>query len=444
MKKTPLYLIVLLMIFISCKIVYYGHYPSNVEYIYYGRHPIPSYLGGGMCFLNGKHIHNYPPEDIYSFYYYENTYFYIGTSVSYYGPHPIPPGFGSGVCVIHGYHTHNYYPYGSGYVYYPDDNVFVYVDVDINVEGQRPYEPKNRHGEYSSGIPFSDKGGRHEYHPKSDGQGGGSGGARDYSKDASSKSDNSSSSNQSSHSGGSHVKPFLDKPDVNYGPRPHGPSGPHVETPSKTEKRYQFDNSPDITTPKDVNKRIDFEQKPVITTPDDLNKNPKGRATNFDVQSESNRRDEYQHPMINVPKQTEKGINKKENNIPTIDTPSQMNKRFEPTNPTINIPSETSKKYEKNRGPSFNVPSETQKRHNFDTGPKKFDTPSKDRFTPYEPNDNRDKKTIDVPSIEFKNNKDKKSSEEDDEKQIKKVYQKDQIKLPGVNKKIPSPDPASK
>jgi hypothetical protein len=377
MKKVLLLSAFMLILFSAC-IYYTGYPPSYVQYVYYGAHPIPSYLGGGMCYINGRHIHEYPPENEYAFYYYENTYFYIGTSITYYGPHPIPPQFGGGICMIHGYHTHNYYPSGGGYVYYPDDNVFVYVDVDINVADRRPYEPKNRHGEYHSGIPYSDRGGKHEFTPQN------------------SSTPGSNQSGSHGFSGGGSESPSSQpvitgpqRPDINYTPKKYEPAQPQINTPSQTNKRVE----------------------------------------------------PYQ-PTINTPSQTEKRV---EPHQPAINTPSQAEKRVEPYQPTINTPSQTNKRIEPEK-PVINTPEETNRRPDFNKGPKKFDTPSSPQFTPKNYGDkgeNKNRGGKNLPSIDNKK-KDSSTDDEEEDRKIKKVYKKDEIKIPGVNKKVPSPDPQTK
>jgi len=378
MKRIFLLSVFVLILFSGC--IYYTSYPpQSVQYVYYGNHPIPSYLGGGMCYIQGRHIHDYAPENAYSFYYYENTYFYVGTSISYYGPHPIPYQFGGGICMIHGYHTHNYYPAGNGYVYYPDDNVFVYIDVDINVPDRRPYEPKNKHGEYHSGVPYSDNGGKHEFTPQSNNTtNSGQSGSHGYSGGT---------------TGGSSSQPVItnpQKPDFDYTPKKYEPNQPSINTPSQTEKKVE----------------------------------------------------PYQ-PTINTPSQTNKRI---EPNKPSINTPSQTEKKVEPYQPTINTPSQTNKRIEPNK-PNINTPQDTNKRSDFDKGPTKFNTPSSPSFTPKDyghKDGNKDRGGLNVPSIDTKKKKSSTDDDDEDENKIKKVYKKDEVKIPGVNKKVPTPDPLSK
>lgn len=424
MKRLIIFLIII-NILSACKIVYYGPYPASVEYVYYGHHPIPSYAGGGMCAIGGRHIHNYPPEDNYSYYYYEGTYFYIGQTVYYFGPHPIPSNFGGGICLIEGYHSHDYYPHKSGYVYYPDDNVFVYVDVDINIPNRQPYEPKNKHGAYSSGLPFSTEGGRHEYHPKPDNSNtsGTSSGSHSYSGG----STGGESSSKGSSTDSQYPKPYLNKPDFTYTPEKYEPSSPHINTPSQTEKKTKFEDKPVIETPKDTNKRTDFDNKPTINTPDDLNKKPKQET-----------------PKINTPDETNKKYDPY--NTPDFSPPSQTNKRVRPYQPSIDTPSQVNKKIETPQQPTINTPSDRKDKPDSNNEPKKFNTPSTNKITPYNSDKMRDRKPIDIPRIETKSDKstDSNKESEEDDRIKKKVYQKDQIKIPNVNKRIPSPDPVSK
>lgn len=387
MKKIIPLIFLAAILLSACKVVYYQPYPSSVEYIYYGHHPIPSYLGGGMCYINGRHIHNYPPENVNAYYYYEDTYFFIGPTIAYFGPHPIPPAFGGGVCLIHGYHTHNYYPYGSGYVYYPDDNIFVYVDVDINVSDRKPYEPKNRHGSYSSGIPYSDKGGRHEYRPDTRGS-----------------SQPGTTSDSHEYSGGSSSKGSS---------KDTGGNTPVISHPSR----------PEFNTIPKKNEQSDSKKD---SQPDSGDKNVSNEQQRIEIPDAAKRKIE---------------IENKSNTGPS----SQTEKRDDGgSSPVINTPDATKRRIERDNSiPPINMPDETRKRPDINTGPKKFDTPAPKKFTPFDTNKKKENKWLDLPKVDTEKKKGS-SDEEEDEHKIKKVYQKDQVKLPGVDKKIPSPEPVSK
>ncbi|RMG20571.1 MAG: hypothetical protein D6729_02525 [Deltaproteobacteria bacterium] len=101
---------------------------GRATYGYVGGHVIPSAYGGGWCFVEGPHVHSYPP-DVPSYYISIDGYFSYRGPVSfyYYGGHPIPAEYGGGWCYRRGRHVHRYHPArqrgwlfdrGRGYYWY--------------------------------------------------------------------------------------------------------------------------------------------------------------------------------------------------------------------------------------------------------------------------------------------------------------------------------------
>lgn len=94
------------------------------EVWYYGPHFIPEDRGGGWCYEDGAHTHDYYPDHPDAYVVERGYYSYAGPSVfTYYEGHPLP---GGGWCTIRGPHTHEFYPppragfswhQGRGYVY---------------------------------------------------------------------------------------------------------------------------------------------------------------------------------------------------------------------------------------------------------------------------------------------------------------------------------------
>lgn len=109
----------------------YGTYDSPAPYAaapraevyYYGNHFIPESAGGGWCYIDGPHTHDYYPERDDWYEYDQGYYWYRGPFLfSFFGGHPLP---GGGWCFIQGPHQHDYYPPSgsdwrwnrTGYVY---------------------------------------------------------------------------------------------------------------------------------------------------------------------------------------------------------------------------------------------------------------------------------------------------------------------------------------
>jgi hypothetical protein len=98
--------------------------PVPVAFYYYGEHFIPEAAGGGWCYVEGAHSHDYGPERA-DWYVLEGGYWYYRGpfQFTYLAGHPLP---GGGWCYINGPHVHDYYPprgsewfwrRGVGYVY---------------------------------------------------------------------------------------------------------------------------------------------------------------------------------------------------------------------------------------------------------------------------------------------------------------------------------------
>ena len=102
-----------------------GTYASNTvyEYRYSGTHPDPY---GGWCTESYNHVHGYAPEDINAYSYSDQVYMYRGPRVVWYMDyHPV---MGGGHCYIHGRHNHDYFPHTyAGSTYYWDTGRSVYV-----------------------------------------------------------------------------------------------------------------------------------------------------------------------------------------------------------------------------------------------------------------------------------------------------------------------------
>src|SRR5205823_6016822 len=108
----------------------YGTNYATTGYQYYGSHPVPVEYGGGWCFNEGSHWHEYPANTSYA---YSGSYYtYSGpTELYYYDYHPIPSG---GYCYIHGRHSHNYLPgsYANNYYWDNNHNNYVYGGPDYH------------------------------------------------------------------------------------------------------------------------------------------------------------------------------------------------------------------------------------------------------------------------------------------------------------------------
>ena len=87
-----------------------------VEVWYGGQHQIPAAVGGGWCWYDGPHVHDYFPDrpDWYAF---DDGFLYWRGPVTftYFGGHPLP---GGGWCFVDVPHRHDYFPpYGAGFTW---------------------------------------------------------------------------------------------------------------------------------------------------------------------------------------------------------------------------------------------------------------------------------------------------------------------------------------
>jgi hypothetical protein len=93
----------------------YGSTPApapRAEVYYYGNHFIPESDGGGWCYVDGPHTHDYYPDRDDYYDYDQGYYWYRGPFLfAFFGGHPLP---GGGWCFIHSGHQHDYFPPSGG------------------------------------------------------------------------------------------------------------------------------------------------------------------------------------------------------------------------------------------------------------------------------------------------------------------------------------------
>src|SRR6266498_4101925 len=80
---------------------------APLRVFYYGEHRLP---GGGWCYAEGAHEHEFYPEHPEYFAFENGYYFWRGggpVAITYYEGHPLP---GGGWCYIAGPHVHDYFP----------------------------------------------------------------------------------------------------------------------------------------------------------------------------------------------------------------------------------------------------------------------------------------------------------------------------------------------
>ena len=90
--------------------------PRVVEVWYGGQHGVPAPLGGGWCYFDGPHVHDYFPEPLDWYAFDDGFFFWRGpVAFTYVGGHPMP---GGGWCFIEVPHRHDYVPpYGGGFTW---------------------------------------------------------------------------------------------------------------------------------------------------------------------------------------------------------------------------------------------------------------------------------------------------------------------------------------
>ena len=82
--------------------------PAPTQVWYYGEHFIPDRLGGGWCYDQAAHVHDYYPDQPNTYVVDGGYYYYRGPLVfTYVEGHPLP---GGGWCTLRGPHTHDYAP----------------------------------------------------------------------------------------------------------------------------------------------------------------------------------------------------------------------------------------------------------------------------------------------------------------------------------------------
>ena len=80
--------------------------PPPAAVWYHGQHFVPDELGGGWCYAEGPHQHDYAPDRVDAHDLHEGYYYYRGAyEFSYYGGHPVRPAAGA-TC---GPHTHEHF-----------------------------------------------------------------------------------------------------------------------------------------------------------------------------------------------------------------------------------------------------------------------------------------------------------------------------------------------
>ncbi|MCX5729941.1 MAG: (Fe-S)-binding protein, partial [Deltaproteobacteria bacterium] len=91
--------------------------PVQVAEVWFGgQHAVPASIGGGWCYYDGPHVHDYFPEPL-DWYAFDNGFFFWRGPVvfTYVGGHPMP---GGGWCFIEVPHRHDYFPpYGGGFTW---------------------------------------------------------------------------------------------------------------------------------------------------------------------------------------------------------------------------------------------------------------------------------------------------------------------------------------
>ncbi|RMF78059.1 MAG: hypothetical protein D6739_12130, partial [Nitrospirae bacterium] len=128
---------------------YRATYRQSPGYVgYYGGHVIPASQGGGWCYLQGAHYHDYRPERPEYYRVSAGFYYYTGPVTFYYwDAHPIPPEQGGGWCHIHGRHVHHYHPhYDTHWAYDAGRRYYYWTDGRRGrpARGYHPAEPAYR------------------------------------------------------------------------------------------------------------------------------------------------------------------------------------------------------------------------------------------------------------------------------------------------------------
>jgi hypothetical protein len=103
---------------------------AQAFYNYFGPHPVSPGAGSGFCYNEGSHGHEYPidPNIAYLYRTYNNHHHFVGNvyhfgyqrqAFPYYGNHPLGAELGGGYCYLDGNHYHQFTPpvsYASNYL----------------------------------------------------------------------------------------------------------------------------------------------------------------------------------------------------------------------------------------------------------------------------------------------------------------------------------------
>jgi hypothetical protein len=98
--------------------------PAQATMVHYmSQHPLPRKMGGGFCYIDAPHVHDFGPSDPRMYRQMDGQYYFVGDPspfdyqgprTAYYGPHPVVEAnvqFGQPVyCYLQGPHYHWYQP----------------------------------------------------------------------------------------------------------------------------------------------------------------------------------------------------------------------------------------------------------------------------------------------------------------------------------------------
>ena len=106
---------------------------------YLAEHPVPDAQGGGWCFIDGDHCHDYFPPHVDQYSYDGRSYsFGADINYTYVDVHPVPYG---GWCNERGPHSHRYRP-TSDFNYDEPQRTWVYRPTPGRVASPQPYGPR--------------------------------------------------------------------------------------------------------------------------------------------------------------------------------------------------------------------------------------------------------------------------------------------------------------
>jgi hypothetical protein len=103
----------------------FAHDDEEIWIDYFGYHPIPEAYGGGFCEREDRHQHEFAPVEIEFYNVVDGVYYFVGDP-SAYGyedelywyqyHHPVPTYWGGGYCYLVGPHRHWWVPWGGYFV----------------------------------------------------------------------------------------------------------------------------------------------------------------------------------------------------------------------------------------------------------------------------------------------------------------------------------------